>query len=199
MHCKKNLGEVFSIEVLAAITRSFDSLQKHLWSGHQKGQSWGTPCSIQGCSQRHHQLERAQGQRAAQSPTFTAGWTVWQKLLKWGTHNSYSSVCFALFSTLHPTAVQLINLFLWFWYGWSDVHPELLWAIPLEMWAKLFVNYFHLNMPGCEETAQRNLFVWKCHNLIFSTPVKSRKTARNFCQSAEKLKLRFGVLENTAP
>lgn len=148
-------GRFFSTEVLAAITLTFDSPQEHLCSGPSPGEP-------QAASRVHRGTPSWKALRDkgfAQPPTSTAGWRVWEKLLKWVTHNSYSSICLTLFSTLHLTAVQLINLFLWFWFGWSDVNPELLWALPLETEAsvnKALWDYFSL---AC-------LVVWKWHKVI---------------------------------
>lgn len=55
----------------------------------------------------------------AQPPTSTAGWAVWQKLLKWVTHNSYSSIFFALFGILHFPDYKSLSLIL-VWLIWCS-------------------------------------------------------------------------------
>lgn len=156
----------------------------------------GNPTGIQGCSQRHHQLESPQRPRVCTISQLHS----WLDSLAEAPEMSNSQqqfinlLHFVRYSSSYRSAADKSSS------DFGMVHPELLWAIPLETEgsvSKALCDYFHLHMPGCEEITQSNLFTWKCHNLIFSTPVRSRKTVRNFSTSAEKLKLRFGVGKHT--
>lgn len=166
---------VFSIEVLAVITWSFASLQQHLRSGAPERPVLGNPKGIQGCSQRHHQLESPQGKRVCTIFHLHSWLDSLAEAPKMGNSQQLfiNLLHFVQYSSSYRSAADKSSS------DFRMAHPELLWAIPLETEApvsKALCDYFHLNMPGCEEITRSILFTWKCHNLIFSRPVRSRKT-----------------------